>query len=503
MKKQDNTMTRTVLTLSLVCLTLVCFAQPPKPGDSIRVQRAYGVFVSSETDSAALQVRNDRLSRRGGERSVTLAALGSAIAASYGNKLIQETVNFSSKLFEFGGKVLRGLIYKNRDDREAWLRATEWHNHFTQRLNDDTQIDDFYYTPSHNGAFDPMDMKFNGFGCMCYMKPGRPDGKPERPDDVKPTLPKSPRLTDTVSLADEEIWEFYLLCKLRDDSIGIDHMNNHSRFYMTIDRLVFDTRHTSLPNDSVPGKMQTRFDFRKRKDLTFSVNVKIFSSWVNEAAMLIDNQQIGEFNITAKIDSADVDPNGIFVYDPVRHRKKVSITGDSFVVPRSFTGTSGNPTWGTGQYRLEVTLREDCALNRDWYRDSTEIRREAAKPQEKRKDPKDIPFRWDKEKWGPEWREMQAHGRKRSIVREAWQSTIKTAYVKRDWVQEILSPLSVVVAQTEQTALGELLHLTPTATCSSAGTAGSSAATAGSGAAAGGAGGSSAGGVGKTDHPKP
>jgi hypothetical protein len=90
---------------------------------------------------------------------------------------------------------------------------------------------------------------------------------------------------------------------------------------------------------------------------------------------------------------------------------------------------------------------------------------------------------------------MQAHGRKRSIVREAWQSTIKTAYVKRDWVQEILSPLSVVVAQTEQTALGELLHLTPTATGSSAGTAGSYAATAGSGAAAGGAG--------KTDQPKP
>jgi hypothetical protein len=117
---------------------------------------------------------------------------------------------------------------------------------------------------------------------------------------------------------------------------------------------------------------------------------------------------------------------------------------------------------------------------------------------EKRKDPKDIPFRWNKEKWGPEWREMQAHGRKRSIVREAWQSTIKTAYVKRDWVQEILSPLSVVVAQTEQTALGELLHLTPTATGSSAGTAGSSAATAGSGGA-----GSSAGGAGKTDQPKP
>jgi len=481
-------MKRLFLILTLASISLLGYTQPPKPGDAVSARRTYDVFVSSETDSAALAVRNDRLSRRGGERSVTLAALGSAIAASYSNKLIQETVNFSAKLFEFGGKVIKGLIYKNRDDREAWLRAAEWHNHFTQRLNDDTQIDNFYYTPSHNGAFDPMDMKFNGFGCMCYMQPGSPE-------DDRPTLPKSPCLTDSTTLAEEEIWEFYLLCKLRDDSIGLDHMNNHSRFYMTVDQLMFDTRHTSLPNDSVPGKMQTRFDFRKRQDLTFSVNVKIFSSWVNEAAMLVDNQQLGEFDIVARIDSDDVDQNGIFVYDPVRHAKKVSITGDSFVVPRSFTGTSSNPTWGTGQYRLEVTLREDCAIRRDWYRDSTELRRQAAKPAEERKDPKDIPFRWDKQKWGPEWREMQAHGRKRSIVREAWQSTIRTAYVKRDWVQEIISPLSVVVCQAEQTALGELLRLTPTA-----GTSSTPAATT---TPAGGAGGSSTGGAGTTDQPKP
>lgn len=447
-------MKKSFFIIQLFCmLSLTMVAQPPiKKGDSIRVKRRYEVFATSETDSASLVKRNEFFSKRGGERSVTLAALGSALAASYSNKLIQETMNVTSRVFEFAGKVVKGLILKDINDREAWLKKAESQNHFKLSLSDATQIDNFYYTPSTNGAFDPMDMKFNGFGCMGYMRPEQNDST------KKDELPKSPRWQE--SDADTaEIWEFYLMCRLRDDSIGIDHMNNHSRFYMEIDQFMFDTRHTSLPNDSIDGRMQTRFDFKKRKDLTFSVNVKLFSSWVNEAAMMVDNQQLGEFDFIAKIDPKDVDENGIFVYDPEKHQKNVGITGDCFVVPRSFTGTSTNPSWGTGQYRIEMTLKEDCAMNLEWYRDSTKIRREVKKDS----------FRWDKKKWKPEWKEMQAHGKKRSIVRDAWISTFKTAYVQRDWVHELIAPLTVTICDAEKEYLGDLLKVTPTATSTPAG----------------------------------
>lgn len=93
---------------------------------------------------------------------------------------------------------------------------------------------------------------------------------------------------------------------------------------------------------------QKHFDFKGRKDLTFKLNVKVYSSWINEAIMLVDNQKIGEFNVVAKIDPEDLNENQIFVYDETKHYDKVSVTGDCFLVPRSYTGITGSPSWGIG-----------------------------------------------------------------------------------------------------------------------------------------------------------
>ncbi len=448
------------LTIIVLWLPIIGFAQNNMSAENyktLQMQRVYKVFISNETDSTALHKRNNDLVASGANKRGLLAGLGAAIVTGYSNKLIQETVNATSALLGFSVKTLSAWIHKNKNDRNAWLKISESHNHFKQSLNSQVYIDDFYYAPSKSGALDPLNMKFNGFGCMCYMEP--------RDSNRQRDLPKAPYKhshdsTNIDSVTDDaELLEFYLSCKLRDDSLGRAHIVNHSKFYVDIDQLVFDTRHTSLPNDSVPMKDQRKFDFRKRKDLTFQITVKVFSSWVNEAIMLTDNQQIGAFDIKARIDSADLNQDGVFVYDPVKHAHKVSVIGDCFLVPRSYTGTADAPSWGTGQYRLELSVMEDCCTNEEWYQikdtslQPTKAGNDAGNMQRGKKK-----VRWDNDKWKSEWKEMQAQGKQQAVWSGAWES-VTTAYVGRDWVQELVSPLTNAINEQEKVVLSKLLNV--------------------------------------------
>lgn len=50
----------------------------------------------------------------------------------------------------------------------------------------------------------------------------------------------------------------------------------------------------------------------------------------------------------------------------------ISVTGDCFLVPRSFTGTPDGTTagraWGgTGEYRVEMTVTETCQMDNSYY----------------------------------------------------------------------------------------------------------------------------------------
>lgn len=460
-------MKRVILLVMMVSLWGVAGSQPPAKDNASNIQsnRVYQIFASSEADSVSVVARNESLRQFGAPQRSFLAGLGSAIVASYSNKLIQESVNLTANAIGFAVKALSAWIHKNKKDRENWLKIAEQQNHFKIDLGTSSYIEDFYYGTSQNGALDPMNMKFNGFGCMCYLRPDNAPREGELPkahnkDSEDRTQEKSGKQQDN-DLETPEIWEFYLNCKLREDSLGLNHIVNHSKFYVDLDQLVFDTRHSSLPNDSLSGKKQRKFDFRKRKDFTFTVNVKVFSSWVNEAIMLTDNQQIGEFVITAHIDSSDLNPDGVFIYDSALHNKKVTLTGESFIVPRSFTGTANNPSWGTGQYRLVVTVKEDCAMNLPYYqkppRKKQETSNELAEGSPEPGKSKEKP-RWDNKKWKPEWEEMKAGRQRQTVFNDAWRS-VTTAYVNKDWVQELVSPLTSAVSDVEKMELSKLLKV--------------------------------------------
>lgn len=461
-------MKRTVVTFWVFAFFMVtAMAQSSQPGHGdmptqrVNTNRVYKVFVNNASDSASVAQTNEALYRGGAANRGVLTGLGIAIASSYANMLVQKTVTATTNAMSTAVKLISAWIHKDKNDREAWLKAVRQQNHFERCLGTDICIDDFYYTGSTYGALDPMNMKFSGFGCKCTMTPTRagngPHARRDRHSDKKPGGSSEAAQENT---EEGETIEFYVMCKLRLDSVGIHHIVNHSKFYVDVDQLVFDTRHTSLPNDSVPVKEQRKFDFRGRKNLTFTLNVKVFSSWVNEAIILTENQQIGEFNITARIDSGDLTDDAIFVYDPVKHREKVSVTGDCFLVPRSYTGTAESPSWGTGQYRLVMTISERCDLNENWYKLPSKGKRDsllASTPGKKAK------TRWDKKKWKPEWKEMQAHRREPSAWNSLWQS-VSVAYIGKDWVQELVSPLTSAVSSTEKVELSKLLNINGSST---------------------------------------
>jgi hypothetical protein len=415
--------------------------------ETVEANRVYRVFAYSNTDPDVIQSQNERIGRqsREGERDERglLTGLGLAIAKSYGTVLVQKSTTALSNLISMAIR----LAQKNKRDREEWLKTANQQCHFQHRLSSDIFIDDFYYLPSNNGALDPMNMKFTGFGCKSSLRPVTLSHEKGIGRNDTLSIDKQGQ-KDTQMVSDStELLEFFFTCKLRNDSVGLSRIVNHSKFEVEIDQLVFDARHSCLPNDSVLGQKLQPFDFKGRKEFVFNLNVKVFSSWVNEAIMLFDNQQIGEFNITARIDSGDLSEDYLFVYDPEKHGDKVSVTGECFLVPRSYTGTATSPSWGTGQYRLEVTIHEDCQVNEKWYQ-----KEKKGGGQAKGKRPQ-----WDNRKWKPEWKEMKSQNNSKEAWNMVWQS-VTTAYIGNDWVQELVSPLTSAVSTHETVALGNLLE---------------------------------------------
>lgn len=111
------------------------------------------------------------------------------------------------------------------------------------------------------------------------------------------------------------------------------------------------------------------------KDFTLSMNIKLTSSWFTDAIELHNDAALGEFNINIPIKKEEVDSLGFIRY--VRHNDEISkypVIGESFIVPRSYMGyrdTNGRykNIWGTGQYKLDIEIKETCDITPEYRED--------------------------------------------------------------------------------------------------------------------------------------
>ena len=428
-------MKKVVSMLILFVIAGTSFAQPAKGSlgktgnnQPRMAQRKFVILVENERNIKKVQDTNDLLlalqesSRGEAQRGL----LGDLLWAGFTSSFKQKTVNATSNLVSLGINYLSEAM-KNK--REKWYRRAQQQCYYNQSLSTESQINDFYALPSTKGAMDPENLKFEGFGCKNFI-------------EVKGN-------------EEEGVGVFYIFCKMRRDSVGLQHIINHSKFLVEIDSLVFNPKYCNLPNDST-GSADSRFSFEKRDHLNLQLKVRFFSSWMNQATMITNDQLLGEFTVNVEVDKNKLNSDGLFVYDKndPDFERLVSVDGDSYIVPRSYTGTTDGvtfkPSWGTGQYRVEMEVSERCSIVDSYYQIRESGNGEAvafadATPGKKK---------WDKAKWKVEWEAMNARRKDDSFLNNAW-NCIVSAYKGTGWMATLTDPLATALYSWETQKLGD------------------------------------------------
>ena len=235
-----------------------------------------------------------------------------------------------------------------RSKKNDWRAAVACENVFVKTLPMMENIEDFYSDVSFAGALDPSSLSFNGFGCL------------------------QKRDNDTV---------LYMVCHLDTTEYGVGRILKHSKFELTLDTLVFNPYKCDLPNDStLPYSLRMPFSFTNRDNLNLQISLNVMSSWINQAIQLHRDQTLGQFFVNVPINENTLDADSVFrFYRGSSNNKAVcDITGESFIVPRSYIGVRDangrfHDAWGTGQYKMSMTLRETCsnteAFDKNWKAD--------------------------------------------------------------------------------------------------------------------------------------
>lgn len=240
---------------------------------------------------------------------------------------------YVTSFIDLGVNAIGALLTRNSRLKEEWEETVKQENVYQTQISTVSEVNDFYKQTSFDGAMDPKGMRFDGIGCL------RKENK------------------DTV---------FYISCHI--DRSKINRIINHSKFELVLDTLIISPTHSNLPNSS----LDIPFSFEERKNFTLSMNIKLLSSWMNEIVQLQKNQELGEFSINIPVDQSVLDNKGYLHY--VRNANDApayKVLGESFIVPRSYMGyrdenDNYKNSWGTGEYKLDITLKETCDVTEQY-----------------------------------------------------------------------------------------------------------------------------------------
>lgn len=342
-----------LLLVTLQCLATTTVAQPKAPAATANshANMAKGKDVSTY-DLLVFQDKNigKDITRKYGAQ---LEGLRQDMSRGYLSNLLGQGLTAAKKaastslmgLVSTGVNMIGDMVRSKKND---WRAAVARENVFVKTLPMMENIEDFYSDVSFAGALDPSSLSFNGFGCL------------------------QKRDNDTV---------LYMVCHLDTTEYGVGRILKHSKFELTLDTLVFNPYKCDLPNDStMPYSMRVPFSFTNRDNLNLQISLNVMSSWINQAIQLHRDQTLGQFFVNVPINENTLDADSVFrFYRGSSNNKAVcDITGESFIVPRSYIGVRDangrfHDAWGTGQYKMSMTLRETCsnteAFDKNWKAD--------------------------------------------------------------------------------------------------------------------------------------
>lgn len=342
-----------LLLVTLQCLATTTVAQPKAPAATANAHAnmAKGKDVSTY-DLLVFQNKNigKDITRK---YDAQLEGLRQDMSRGYLSNLLGQGLTAAKKaastslmgLVSTGVNMIGDMVRSKKND---WSAAVARENVFVKTLSMMENIEDFYSDVSFAGALDPSSLSFNGFGCL------------------------QKRDNDTV---------LYMVCHLDTTEYGVGRILKHSKFELTLDTLVFNPYKCDLPNDStLPYSLRMPFSFTNRDNLNLQISLNVMSSWINQAIQLHRDQTLGQFFVNVPINENTLDADSVFrFYRGSANNKAVcDITGESFIVPRSYIGVRDangrfHDAWGTGQYKMSMTLRETCsnteAFDKNWKAD--------------------------------------------------------------------------------------------------------------------------------------
>lgn len=282
----------------------------------------YKTFIytsKSLSDDISAGYEEFRQGERGLGEDLSNAALGAAKGIVSG---------YVGSVFDFGVQAVANLINRKKRMKEEWLEEVNSENIYETHISSVADMNDFYRTTSTDGALDPKGMTFDGIGSL------RMDGN------------------DTV---------FYISCHI--DRSKIDRIIRHSKFQLILDTLIISPFHSNLPN----SYFDTAFSFKDRTNFILTMEMELTSSWMDQLPQMHRDQVLGQFYVIVPVSEGSLDSNGFLRYArKADESPQWNVVGESFIVPRSYTGMrdqkSGKLIYGTGEYNLSITLRESCSL---------------------------------------------------------------------------------------------------------------------------------------------
>ena len=263
----------------------------------------------------------------------TSRGFGAGVVAALGNAALGMATGYMSSLVDLGIQALGQLITMDRRHQQEWLETVTKECTYTNSVGTLYAINDFYAAGSDRGTLDPTGIQFNGIGCLATVG-----------DDTA----------------------FYVSCHLNRDKLY--RLLDHSKFELVLDTVFINPYHSHLPNSTLP----ISFSFAQRKTFNFKMKIQILSSWMDFTPALHKDEMLGEFVLNIPIDSADVDRRGGFSYiRPAQGTPRYELTGESFIVPRSYMQVADpvmgfHAHYGTGQYSVNVLVEETCELAKEY-----------------------------------------------------------------------------------------------------------------------------------------
>ena len=461
---------------------------PPTPtGDMTennkKSERVYRMIVHENTDDALT------LNNEGGMQRSIVGDAWKAIRQSYTSTFMGQLASTSSDILSAG---INLLVDKLRSHNPDWMAQLKKDCTFSKTIPMPQEIANFYSKTSNRGSTDPEGIIFDGFGCQQYIQYVDNDSVDAngKKVEVKRVIPV-----------------FDIRCSLRKDEMGKIRMLHHGKFEVLVDYVYVNPLFCDLPNDSLTSDkidLQTPFGFDKRQNLNLNVNAVITSSWMNQATQIYNDQQLGEFSIKICIpDSTVLEKDGPFkdcfvyvrpdsaymesigwdyeTYASIMKKKQVSVIGESFLVPRSFIGTddgqSYSRTWGTGQYKVNMTLTETCDVKMGYY--CTLCHEEEMKMARLKKSKDDFGagmhvsavvnppvlgqmlshkgnHKWNN-RWKEEWDKMKKRRKNKKFFTGIWDN-IRVNYQDYKWVYTMLTPVANAVLEQENKFVAKQLN---------------------------------------------